>query len=127
MGNVLTVKEDLPGRHPAVSWKQADGGKRRRRLARTRLADDGNRLTGHHREVGVPDGVDLAVAGAEIDRQILDFKERAFGNDAGFVDFDRGVHGVPFHRLRALGSSASRRASPSMMKLRTVMDSAMAG
>ena len=46
---------------------------------------------------------------------------------ARFLDFNRGVHGVPFHRLRALGSRASRRASPSMMKLRTVMDSAMAG
>ncbi len=72
----------------------------------------------------------LAGIGGEVDLQILDLEQRALlgliGSDGGL---NVGRHNCvsSTHAVRALGSSASCTASPSMMKASTVMASAADG
>ncbi len=92
------------------------------RLAGAGLAEDGQRLARRHGEADAVDGLGDAVAGAELDVQVLDLEQRRAGGRASGhgVDRWRSLRSSVMAPHRSFGSKASRSASPSMMKASTV-------
>ena len=78
-------------------------------------------------DVDAVDGLDEAVLGAEPDLEVLDLEERTLADVDAVCLHVRSVHGLAHRWALAFGSSASRMTSPSMMKLSTVIDSAIDG
>jgi hypothetical protein len=77
----VTTGEHHPTRDRGVPTAgQAERGQRGNALARTRLADDPERLASRDGVAGAVDGLDHAVIGRELDPQILDVQERRLGH-----------------------------------------------
>jgi hypothetical protein len=133
---LTAVEGDRPTGHLAGPGQQVDERVRRRRLARARLADDGDRLAGEDRQVRLADRLDDAGRRGERHVEVTDLEQRRARVPSGspgsrpvLVELTgtRHLDHVRAHRLRAFGSRASRTASPIMMKPSTVRASAPAG
>lgn len=125
MGDVAALEEDLPAGDRAVLGQQVGDRHGGRRLARSGLADDRDGLSRVHLEARAAHSLNRTAGGGEGDLGITDLQQRLVAVRGGS---GRGrVHGGRGHRFLAFGSRASRTASPSMMKLSTVIASAREG
>ena len=93
---------------PMIAWALT-------RLAGAGLAEDGEGLALVEVPADLVDRVDGAVLGAELHRERVHLEQVAAGQGS-----DVGSGSRQGHRYRSLGSRASRSASPSRMKHRTV-------
>ena len=125
VGDVAALEEDLPAGDRTVLGQQVRDRHGGRGLARAGLAHDRDGLPGVHLEIRAAHALDRSVRGGERDLEVLDLQQRLRG--AGGGAGGGGARGGRGHRFLAFGSRASRTASPSMMKLSTVIASATDG
>ncbi len=117
VGDIASVELDGPAGHLSRPGKQADDGRGGRGLSGARLAHDSHGLTGIDRQVCAANSRNHARRRLKGDVQVGDAQQRLV----------LCSHVLLTHRLRALGSRASRTTSPIMMKDSTVIASANAG
>ena len=124
---VPALEEDLAAGDLAGAGEQVDDRVRGRGLAGAGLADDREGLA------AVEGEVDAATAGTTpfwvlkpTWRSLISSSGRSSRSTAVCCTFD-SVEDLGHRRALAFGSSASRTTSPSMMKLSTVIDSAIEG
>ena len=112
----LEVAEADRSAHRGVLRQQAHHGQGDRRLARSRLADDGQRLTGAQVEVGLADGGVPGAVDPEVDGEVAHRDDGqvgfADGPGLGGADRHRGVLSSALGPLGATMAGCPKRSAP---------------
>ncbi len=108
------------GAHHAAFIDQPQHCERQHRLAAPRLTHQADSLAGAHLEIHAVNRARQAFGRAEGYAEVPDLEQRRSGGRAVRRSTHRGLPACPPDRLTALGSSASRSASPRRLKAMTV-------
>ena len=123
LAHVAALELDLAADDPADLGQVAHDGERHGRLAAAGFADDAHRLARHDRAGKIHDRRDLALAGEEGDRQVLDLEDRLGVSNCLFMRRSSDSCG----QIRQSFIDCSRSASASRLSPSTNDISAIAG